>query len=151
MTDAADGAVEAATDAADAATQAAAEATQSAADMAEGATDAATDMVEGAADMAADAVEGTTDAATDMAADASDAATDAADAAADAMPAMSMDAMKELLTVDGFDLDKVTAMVEAAPLADDAKATVITALDRAKDSPELLGAVLERVRTLLGM
>ena len=56
----------------------------------------------------------------------------------------------ELLTVENFDLEKVQAMVDGTNLSDDEKTTIKTALERAKDSPELLSAILDRVKAAIG-
>jgi hypothetical protein len=120
--------------------------TEGAADMAADATDTAAEATESAADAAADAAETTTDAAAD--------ATEAAEQAVDevAAPEFSMEAAKEVLTVDGFDLEKAKGLIEAAPMLDDAaKATVISGIEQAQNNPVILGTILEKARTLLGL
>ncbi len=164
--DAAETAVDAATDAADAAAEATEAATDAASDAAEAATDMAGDATDAAADMAADAAEtaaDTAEAAADVAADAAgdavEAAADTAETAVDAVteeamdaaPAFDLSTAAEVLTVDGFDLDKATEVVNASPLSETAKATIVTGMTQAKDNPEILSAILEKARTLLGM
>lgn len=57
----------------------------------------------------------------------------------------------ELLTVDGFDPDKVAALLEGSDISEGEKTTLATALGFAKDKPTLLEPVLENIRNLLGM
>ncbi len=164
--DAAEAAVDAATDAADAAadateaaTDAASEAAEAATDMAGDATDAAADMAADAAETAADTAEAAADVAADAAGDAVEAAADTAESAVDAVteeamdaaPAFDLSTAAEVLTVDGFDLDKATEVVNASPLSETAKTTIVTGMTQAKDNPEILSAILEKARTLLGM
>jgi len=57
----------------------------------------------------------------------------------------------EVLTTDGFDFERVRAMIEGAPVSEEEKASLIAALERTQDSPALLEPVLEQVRALLGL
>jgi hypothetical protein len=149
VTAAGEGAVEAASDAAEAAVDAATDA----ADAATEATEAATDTASDAAAVGADTAEAATDVAADAAADAMEAASDAADAATDAVvegdSSFDLATAAEVLTVDGFDLEKATDLVNASTLSDEAKATVITSMEQAADNPAILGAILYNTKTLV--
>ncbi len=99
-------------------------------------TDEATAAVDAAVADAVDTVEGAADAATD-------AATNMANEAADAMP------LDQLLDPANFDLERVTAAVEASNIDAALKTQLTRALDAAKDSPALLTLVLQRVNMAL--
>ncbi|MDG1353440.1 MAG: translation initiation factor 3, partial [Sulfitobacter sp.] len=113
--------------------------TETASDVATATTEAASD----AATAATDTVTATTDAATDTAA----AATDTAAAATDA----ASGSMMELLTVDGFNLEKVTTMLEGSDLGAVQKTMLTNGLKAAQDNPDLLKSALDAVRQALGM
>jgi hypothetical protein len=51
----------------------------------------------------------------------------------------------EVLTVEGFDLDEAQAVVQQSSLDDTQKATYLAGLDAARDKPEELAEVLERI------
>jgi hypothetical protein len=57
----------------------------------------------------------------------------------------------ELLTVEGFDLEKVTAMVQVSDLDAVQKTVLEQGLKAAQDSPDMLKAALASVRQALGM
>ena len=57
----------------------------------------------------------------------------------------------ELLTVDGFDADRVIELVEGADIPDLQKTTLTTAINSARDNPELLQPVLDRVKQVMGI
>ena len=59
--------------------------------------------------------------------------------------------MADLLTVDGFDLDKVNDMIDGSDLGTVQKRLLTTALDKAKDNPELLEQALEQIKKALGL
>jgi hypothetical protein len=67
------------------------------------------------------------------------------------MPAVSEEEAADILQVEGFDLEKAKNLIAMAPIGDAAKETVSTALEQAQNNPVLLGAVLEKARTLLGL
>jgi hypothetical protein len=94
------------------------------------------------AEEAAEAVE--TDTATEEAVE--EVATEAAEGSEDLM-AMAGD----LLTVDGFDADKVVALLDTIDIPEGEKTTLTTALGFAKDNPALLQPVLDNIKNLLGM
>ena len=73
-------------------------------------------------------------------------ATEAAEGSEDLM-AMAGD----LLTVDGFDADKVVALLDTIDIPEGEKTTLTTALGFAKDNPALLQPVLDNIKNLLGM
>ncbi|HKK96861.1 MAG TPA: hypothetical protein VJ928_01680, partial [Marivita sp.] len=87
----------------------------------------------------------------DSAADeAAETATDAADATADAAVDAGSD-IADLMTVDGFDLDRVIDYIDNSDLSNVVKATSKAALEQARDSPEALEGVLENLRDRLGI
>ena len=55
----------------------------------------------------------------------------------------------QLLTVDGFDLDKVSEMIDGSDLGVLQKTTLTTGLKAAQDNPELLKVALEKIRQAL--
>jgi colicin import membrane protein len=57
----------------------------------------------------------------------------------------------DLLTVDGFDEEKVTALLDTIDIPESEKNTLTTALGFAKDDPALLQPVLDDIKNLLGM
>jgi hypothetical protein len=57
----------------------------------------------------------------------------------------------ELLTVDGFDAEKVTALLDTTDIGAGEKSMLTTALNAAKDNPALLQPVLDNIKALLGM
>lgn len=59
--------------------------------------------------------------------------------------------MQELLSVEGFDLEKVTEMVDGSDLGTLQKTVLMEGLKAAQDSPELLGEILEKVRDALNL
>ena len=112
--------------------------------------DAVNDAVEGAAETAEDVVDQATDAANDAMETVTDAADDAADTAASvADSAQSM--VQQLLSLDGFDADKVGEMIANSDLSDTQKTTLTTVLEGAKDNPELLEGALQQIKTALGL
>ena len=75
-----------------------------------------------------------------------EAASDAANAAADA--GFELD---QALTVEAFDYDRVKAAIEGSSLGETEKSTLITALDGARETPDLLGQVLDQIRSALNV
>ncbi len=157
-------------EAAESAVEVAGDAAEGAADMAESATDSVTDV---SAD-AVEAVEGAVEGITDAAADAADAATEMATDAADATTEMATDAVEatadtaeagsdlmgnllgavdpaSLLTVDGFDAEKVTAFIEASGLSDGVKSQLTTAVSAAGDNPEMVQTVIDQIKSVMGL
>lgn len=59
--------------------------------------------------------------------------------------------VEQLLSVDGFDLDKVTEMVEGSELGAVQKTLLTKGLKSAQDNPELLKAALDKIREALNM
>ena len=57
----------------------------------------------------------------------------------------------ELLTVDGFDAEKVVQLLDTADLSALEKTTLGNALNAAKDNPTLLQPVLDQIKSVLGM
>ncbi|TKZ21673.1 translation initiation factor 3 [Shimia litoralis] len=148
-TEAAEGAMESASDAvteaADTAQDAVSDVVEDATTAAESAADTATE----AASEAMDAVTPTTDTATDAATDAvTDAATDTATEAASAAAEATM---ADVLTVDGFDMGKVSEMIDQSSLDAMKKTALKTGLQQAQDNPEMLKAALDGVKSALGM
>ena len=140
--EAAEAAAEAATEAAEEVTDAVAETAEAVGEAAEAATDAVADTAEAAADTAAEA-------ATDTAAEATETATDtAAEAAATATEDLDV---TQLLTVDGFDFDKVVELIDGSEMNMIAKTAAKTALEQARNNPDLLKGSLDGLREQLGL
>ena len=59
--------------------------------------------------------------------------------------------MAELLTVDGFDMEKVSTMLEESDLGAVQKGLLTKGLEAAQNNPEMLGTALEKIREALGM
>ncbi len=59
--------------------------------------------------------------------------------------------MAELLTVDGFDMEKVSTMLEESDLDAVQKGLLTEGLEAAQNNPEMLGTALEKIREALGM
>ena len=125
--DATEGAVDGAVDAASDATASSAEAAT---------TEAATDTAAAADETATDAVAGTAEAVTDTAAATAEAASGG---------------MADLLSVDGFDLDKVSEMIDGSEIGAFQKIALKTALEKAKDNPEVLQTVLDKIKEAAGL
>lgn len=71
-------------------------------------------------------------------------ATDEVDSASEARM-IDAEGRLEVLTVDGFDLDEAQAVVQESTLDETQKATYLAGLDAARDKPEELAEVLERI------
>jgi len=95
------------------------------------------------------ATEAASEAATEATETATGAVTEATEAAADA--ASSAGDLTSLLTLDGFDMDKVVEAIDASDLSAVQKTTLTTGLQQAKDNPELLKGVLDQVKSALGL
>jgi hypothetical protein len=100
----------------------------------------------------------TAEAATETAAEATEAATDvvteeaAAEVAEEVAEEVAGDvSITDLLTVDGFDLDKVQTLLDDSDLGALQKTALTTGLNSVKDNPELLGDVLTKIREALGL
>ncbi|WP_439155578.1 hypothetical protein [Yoonia sp.] len=145
---------EAAAAAEQAAATAAAEAEAAAQAAAEEAAAAAEAVMEGTSGAAEEAVE----AATEAASEAAEAVAEAADAAEEAMTdgtqaATTNDIMEqsdELLTVEGFNADRVLILIENADIPEEQKATLTNAVNTAKENPVLLQPVLDQIRQFIG-
>ncbi len=98
---------------------------------------------------AVEAVEAAAGEATEVAdAAAADVATEeATQAASEAVNAADLSA----LTLDGFNLDTVSGLIDEAPLSELQKTTLKTAIDQAQFNPALLDAALDQVRGALGL
>jgi membrane-associated HD superfamily phosphohydrolase len=155
---------EAATEAAEAVTEQV-EAVQNAAEAAADSAEAAvTEAVEGAADAANDATAAATNAAeeaaaaaTDVASDATDAATEATEAATD-VAAQAGDAavtgvadLASVFTADGFDMAKVSEVIDGSSLGALQKASLKTAIESAVNNPEMLTQALDTAKQALGL
>jgi len=139
-----------------AALEAASNAVGDAVDATEGALDGAVDAASDATASSAEAA--TTEAATDTAAAADETATDAvagtAEAVTDTAAATAEAAsggMADLLSVDGFDLDKVSEMIDGSEIGAFQKIALKTALEKAKDNPEVLQTVLDKIKEAAGL
>jgi hypothetical protein len=160
-----------AADLADDAASAVAQAAEDASDMAANAGTAAADMANDAVAAVGNAVDSVTEGATDMANDAA-AAVDAmvapeapldiptpkvqvtpqidAVAEPDATIDPISDGMANLLTPEGFDADKVAAMIDGSDLSAVQKTVLSGAVNAVKSNPDLLDATLTRLKEALG-
>ena len=118
------------------ATDTAAAVTEAVTDAAAATADAATDTAAATVETATDAVAGTTEAVTDTAA----ATTEAASRG-----------MADLLSVDGFNLDKVSEMIDSSKISAFQKTALKAALEKAKDNPEVLQTVLDKIKEAAGL
>ncbi len=146
-------AVDAAADAVDTVTETATDAATATTEAASDAGDAVTESATDAAAATTDAATATTEAATDAAAATTEATTDSAASAVEAVTETAPDAtmMDKLLSVDGFDMTKVSEMIEGSDLGLLQKTTLTKGLEAAQDNPELLKSVLEKVREALNL
>ena len=103
---------------------------------------------------AVDVIEGAVAGAVDAASDAT-AAEAAADTATDAVAAATTEAasggMADLLSVDGFNLDKVSEMIDGSEIGAFQKTVLKTALEKAKDNPSVLQTVLDKIKEAAGL
>ncbi len=53
--------------------------------------------------------------------------------------------------MDGFDLEKAKETIDGSSLGDMTKMTLKSALEQAKDNPDLLKTALEKARAALGL
>jgi len=111
----------------------------------------AAEQAEEAAEALEEAVESAIEDAADVAGEAAEAVeetvTDAAEAVEEAVTTPPADA----LSPEGFDADAVIAMIEDSSLDDAQKGALKAAVETARNVPEMLGGVLDQVRTALGM
>lgn len=77
---------------------------------------------------------------------------------ADGTPAMETDVASatptadlKLLTVEGFDVEQVAALLDDSALSVDFKRSLTNAVYTSKDSPELLEPVLDNIKVQLGL
>ncbi len=89
------------------------------------------------------------DAAADTAEEAVDAAADTAEEAADA--AAETTSITELLTVDGFNYDKVAEYIDGSDLNLVAKTGAKALLEQAKSNPDGLAGILDQLKGALGL
>lgn len=103
---------------------------------------------------AVEVIEGAVAGAVDAASDAT-AAEAAADTATDAVAAATTEAasggMADLLSVDGFNLDKVSEMIDGSEIGAFQKTVLKTALEKAKDNPSVLQTVLDKIKEAAGL
>ena len=97
--------------------------------------DAATTVADGASDAVEAVAEG---------------ATDAVEATTEAVEATT-EAAADPLSVAGFDLNSVSEMIEGSEMNSMGKMALKTALDKAKDDPEQLQAILVKIKEAIGM
>ena len=154
------GALDEATEDAAAAVDSAGNAVEDAEDAGESVLDAATDAVEDAVDTATEAASDAVDAATEGASDALEGATEAAndlvDGAGDAIGGLleglpAAGELTGLLTPETFDADRILGLLEGVELPESVRNTVTTAIESARDNPDLIAGVVEQVREALGL
>lgn len=151
-----DAAMSTAQDSATAATDAAKDAATATKDAATQAVDATKDAAQKAGEAVGNAVDATKQAVGDAATSATDAAKSAGEAVSNAASDAATSAGDMLenakaLTVENFNADKVEAMIDASQLADDTKATLKSAVEAARNSPEKVAEVVAQVKAALGM
>ncbi len=149
-------------------------------DTLQSAVEATGEAVETAAETTVEAVEDAADTAVDMAQDAAEVATgtaeEAAEAASEAVDEVAdmveesaaavtdtaagdmvengteeTGGLSDALTVDGFDLDKVTEAIDASDLGQMEKMTLKNGIEQARDNPDALAQILARIRDALGL
>jgi len=141
---------DAAEEAADAAETAVTEAVEGAADAAADATAAATDAAEDAAAAATDVASEATDATTEAVSEAAESATDVAAQAGDAAATGVAD-LASVFTADGFDMAKVSEVIDGSSLGALQKASLKTAIESAVNNPEMLTQALDTAKQALGL
>ncbi|GAA0303275.1 hypothetical protein [Rhodovulum strictum] len=115
------------------------------------APEAAVETVDEAVEDAAEAVEEAVEEATEEAAEAVDEAVEAAEDAAEAVEEAVTTPPADVLSPEGFDADAVIAMIDESSLDVAEKDALKAAVETARNVPDMLGAVLDQVRTALGM
>lgn len=128
----------AAEEAAKAAAAKAAEESAAATDAATSTENAITNALSGAVDAASEPAEGASNMATDSA---------SADMSEDPVPTEQ----ETLLTTDGFDAAKVGELIDGSDLDPMKKTLLKAAIEKAGENPEMVEAVIEQVKTALGM
>ncbi len=147
---------EVATEAAEAVTEQV-EALQDAAEAAVDSAEAAvTEAVEGGANNASEATAAATDAAEEAATTATDIASDATDAATEAVTeateaASDVAALASVFTADGFDMVKVSEVIDGSSLGALQKSSLKTAIESAVNNPEMLTQALDTAKQALGL
>lgn len=123
----------------------------------EEAADVVTTEVEAAVSEATDAVEAQVeavteqvDAVTEQADTMSEEAVDTAGTAVEEAASSASD-MASLFTVAGFDLDKVSGLIDSSTLGELQKTTLKTGLESAQNNPEVLTQVLGQAKSALGL
>lgn len=145
--DAAADAADATTEAAEAATEAADDTVDTAAAAVEDTATAAEEAVTAATEAAAGAVEDAVEAATDAVEDAVAATEEAAAGAAET----GASAISELLTLEGFDLDRVIEYIEGSDLGPVQKTALSASLRGVQENPEQLQTVLDQIKNALNL
>ncbi|ASM71978.1 hypothetical protein SULPSESMR1_01154 [Pseudosulfitobacter pseudonitzschiae] len=143
--DAADTASEAASDAATATEDAASEAATATEDAAPATEEVVTEDAAEPADTTADASNDTTTAV----AEGTEGTAESVDVTAEA--SAETGSMADLLTAEGFDYDKVSAMIEGSDLGAVEKQLLTSGLEKARDNPEALELMLAKIREAMGM
>ncbi|WP_208351494.1 hypothetical protein [Pseudaestuariivita rosea] len=117
------------------------------------AEDAASELAEAARQNGQDAMENAANAVEEsLAALAGDSATEpAAEPAAPVVQSESDDSLLQYLTVENYDFDRVSEMIDGSELADMQKTGLKVALQQAESNEETLQAILDRVGELLGL
>ena len=123
----------------------------------QGTAEAAAENVADAATEAAQATEETAEAAAEaVAEEATDETTiepaEPVEAATEEVNVTAEDEnMAELFTVDGFDFDRVTTLIDESQINDLQKTVLKGALDQARNNPDLLREALDRVKEALNL
>ncbi len=126
------------------------EALESAADATGEAVEAATEAADVAVDDAAVTTQEGVDTAPEATEQATQAATGAVEGATEEATNTATDTATDVLSVDGFNLEQVTEMIDGSGLDGLRKETLKGALKNAAGNPELLQSVLDMVKDSLG-
>ncbi|GGD41427.1 hypothetical protein [Sinisalibacter lacisalsi] len=137
------------------------DATGAAQDAADAMADTASDATDAMNDAASDAVDSAMDTAGEAASDAMDSMSDAVDDTADTTGETAAEAAEtgtesamsitDLLTVENFDAEKITMMIDQSDLGEAQKATLKSAVESAGDSPEEIEAVIDQIKQAMGI
>ncbi|MCO8145538.1 hypothetical protein NHN26_09905 [Rhodovulum tesquicola] len=127
------------------------EAAEAAEEAVEEAAEAADEAVEEAVEDATEAVDSAAEEAADIAEDAADAVEETVTDAAEAVEEAVTTPPADVLSPEGFDADAVIAMIDDSSLDDAEKGALKATVETARNVPEMLGGVLDQVRTALGM
>ena len=120
-------------------------------DAVEGAVEAAEEAVESAVDAAEETIESTVDAAEEAVESVIEDAQETVQSAVEEATGETGADLASLFTAEGVDFDRIGELLENSDLGALQKTTLKTALDQARDNPDLLQAALDQVKSALGL